>query len=129
MLLGFLDQQDFKSSKIWIGINDGKVEGTYVYDNTVEAITYENFAKDSAPNSEERGMALIYTTFAKRHPAAKNENNHMYDEKCTKKITFEFFKNFFTLGSVQMNYPRGDWNRVDRFSPAAVVCAKPLDLV
>ena len=66
LLLGFLDQQDFKSSKVWIGINDGKVEGTYVYDNTVEAITYQNFAKDSAPNSEERGMGLIYITFAKR---------------------------------------------------------------
>jgi len=86
LMLGFLDQTLSyidNEIQIWIGINDGKIEGNYVFDNTIDNPTYFNWSPTSVENSEE-------------------------------------------VGSVQLQYPSGQWIRTDRYSPAAAICSKPI---
>ena len=61
-MLGYLDTQNAEEgTRVWIGFNDGKVEGTYVLDNSKGAILmpWENFKLDDNDNTEEAGSLVM----------------------------------------------------------------------
>ena len=61
-MLGYLDEQSVEpNSRVWIGFNDGKVEGTYVLDNTKGAVLmpWDNFRVEDNANTEESGSVVV----------------------------------------------------------------------
>ena len=61
-MLGYLDEQSAEpNTRIWIGFNDGKVEGTYVLDNTKGAVLmpWENFRVEDNVNTEVTGSVVV----------------------------------------------------------------------
>lgn len=61
-MLGYLDEQSVEpNSRVWIGFNDGKVEGTYVLDNTKGAVLmpWDNFRVEDNVNTEDSGSVVV----------------------------------------------------------------------
>ena len=64
-LLGFLDRNDFRSSGVsafvWLGVNDGKVEGTWVFDNSRPPIyvDWSNWDEASPANDDINNSARL----------------------------------------------------------------------
>ena len=61
-LLGYLSQQSVDStSRIWLGFNDGIVNGKYVLDNTKGAVLmpWDNFRDENNLNTEEAGSIVM----------------------------------------------------------------------
>jgi len=64
-LLGFLDRNDFRSSGVsdfvWLGVNDGKVEGTWVFDNSrpIIYVNWSNWDETSPINNDINNSARL----------------------------------------------------------------------
>lgn len=61
-LLNYLSQQSVDSrSRIWLGFNDGIVDGTYVLDNTNGAVlmSWDNFRVENNLNTAEAGSIVM----------------------------------------------------------------------
>jgi hypothetical protein len=64
-LLGFLDRNDFQfnggSDFVWLGVNDGKMEGTWVFDNSRPPIfvTWSNWDDASPINDDINNSARL----------------------------------------------------------------------
>lgn len=61
-LLGYLSQQSVDpTSRIWLGFNDGIVNGKYVLDNTKGAVLmpWDNFRVENNLNTEEAGSIVM----------------------------------------------------------------------